>query len=186
MGNLTMLSLFPGQRDEMIAWVSAIGDTSWFKNRKSYICDWGINFKLTSLTKIILGMVLLNIDFFEFLIVSAGGQTKGQNAPSLLLKKRSSFLRRLFVRQSWFFSLIIDFIKQFDGEGHWHLDTLDSGTMMTLNEEKLKLESKLAGVAKLEERLKEVYQLLGEDSSSKLTNVDEQEIENNSEEDEKN
>jgi len=58
--------------------------------------------------------------------------------------------------------------------------------MMTLNEEKLKLESKLAGVAKLEERLKEVYQLLGEDSSSKLTNVDEQEIENNSEEDEKN
>jgi hypothetical protein len=54
---------------------------------------------------------------------------------------------------------------KFDGEGHWHLDTLDSGTLMTLNEEKLQLEAKLAGVSKLEDRLKEVYQLLGEDVS---------------------
>lgn len=40
---------------------------------------------------------------------------------------------------------------------------------MTLNEEKLQLESKLAGVSKLEERLKEVYQLLGEDVSPQPT-----------------
>ena len=53
--------------------------------------------------------------------------------------------------------------KQFDGEGGWHLDVLDSGTLMSLNEERLKLETQLAGVAKLEERLKEVYALLGEE-----------------------
>ncbi len=42
------------------------------------------------------------------------------------------------------------------------MDVLDSGTMMSLNDEKQKLESQLAGVSKLEERLKEVYALLGE------------------------
>ena len=41
---------------------------------------------------------------------------------------------------------------------------LDSGTLLSLNEERLKLESQLAGVAKLEERLKEVYTLLGEEA----------------------
>ena len=34
---------------------------------------------------------------------------------------------------------------------------------MSLNEERLKLETQLACVAKLEERLKEVYALLGEE-----------------------
>ncbi len=62
---------------------------------------------------------------------------------------------------------------KFDGVGGWHLDVLDSGTMMSLNEEKLKLESQLAGVEKLEERLKEVYALLGDDAP----NQEEEEIE---------
>jgi hypothetical protein len=44
------------------------------------------------------------------------------------------------------------------------LDVLDSGTLMSLNEERLKLESQLAGVSKLEDRLKEVYSLLGDDA----------------------
>jgi hypothetical protein len=44
---------------------------------------------------------------------------------------------------------------------------------MSLNEEKLKLESQLAGVEKLEERLKEVYALLGDDAP----NQEEEEIE---------
>ena len=35
--------------------------------------------------------------------------------------------------------------------------------MLTLNEEKKKLEAQLAGVAQTEERLREVCQLLGED-----------------------
>ena len=41
---------------------------------------------------------------------------------------------------------------------------LDSGALMSLNEEKLKLESQLAGVSRLEDRLKEVYALLGDDA----------------------
>ena len=54
------------------------------------------------------------------------------------------------------------FCFQFDGEGGWNLDVLDSGTMMTLNEEKTKLEQNLAGVAKMEERYKEICGLLGD------------------------
>ena len=56
-----------------------------------------------------------------------------------------------------------DHILQFDGEGGWTLDELDTGKMMTLNEEKVKLEAQLAGVSKMEERLREVCALLGED-----------------------
>ena len=55
-----------------------------------------------------------------------------------------------------------NFLFQFDGEGGWQMDVLDSGTMMSLNEEKQKLEVQLAGVSKLEDRLKEVNFLLGE------------------------
>jgi ABC-type uncharacterized transport system fused permease/ATPase subunit len=50
-------------------------------------------------------------------------------------------------------------ILQFDGEGGWKLDKLDNDTMMTLNEEKHRLEQQLAGVAKAEERYREVYNL---------------------------
>ena len=57
---------------------------------------------------------------------------------------------------------ISNFLFQFDGEGGWQMDVLDSGTMMSLNEEKQKLEVQLAGVSKLEDRLKEVNVLLGE------------------------
>lgn len=48
------------------------------------------------------------------------------------------------------------------------MDVLDSGTMMSLNEERQKLEAQLAGVSKLEERLKEVNTLLG---NKKLVNI---------------
>ena len=48
------------------------------------------------------------------------------------------------------------------------MDVLDSGTMMSLNEERQKLEAQLAGVSKLEERLKEVNTLLG---NKKLVNA---------------
>ena len=42
------------------------------------------------------------------------------------------------------------------------MDVLDSGTLMSLNEEKLKLEQNLAGISKMEERYREVCALLGE------------------------
>ena len=41
------------------------------------------------------------------------------------------------------------------------MDVLDSGTMTSLNDEKKKLEAQLAGISKLEDRLKEVNVLLG-------------------------
>jgi len=66
-------------------------------------------------------------------------------------------------------------ILQFDGEGGWQMDVLDSGTMMSLNEEKQKLEVQLAGVSKLEDRLKEVNVLLGESGNSQNYEDDEKE-----------
>ena len=36
---------------------------------------------------------------------------------------------------------------QFDGEGGWNLDVLDTGTMMSLNEERQKLERQVVMVA---------------------------------------
>ena len=50
---------------------------------------------------------------------------------------------------------------KFDGEGGWDFHLLNNKKMMSLNEEKQTLESQLAGVSKLEERLKEVNALLG-------------------------
>lgn len=52
-------------------------------------------------------------------------------------------------------------VLQFDGEGGWRLDLLDSNAMLSLHDEKLKLEGQLSGVSKLEERLREVNALLG-------------------------
>ena len=67
---------------------------------------------------------------------------------------------------------------QFDGEGGWSLDELDTGKLMTLNEEKAQLETELAGFSKIEERLREVRHLLGESKTQPNSQMTEESLSN--------
>ncbi|XP_043820869.1 ATP-binding cassette sub-family D member 2 isoform X2 [Dromiciops gliroides] len=74
-------------------------------------------------------------------------------------EKQRMGMARMFYHKKYHTHLL-----QFDGEGGWRFEQLDTAIRLSLSEEKQKLESQLAGIPKMQQRLNELCEILGEDS----------------------
>ncbi|XP_069346476.1 ATP-binding cassette sub-family D member 2 isoform X2 [Eulemur rufifrons] len=84
-------------------------------------------------------------------------------------EKQRMGMARMFYHKKYHTHLL-----QFDGEGGWRFEQLNTAICLTLSEEKQKLESQLAGIPKMQQRLNELCKILGEDSVLKtIKNEDE-------------